>query len=285
MKDMATWGGIARWGARMGTVAVFLALAVVGPVTSAMAWGRQGHRACALYAESLLTREAKLIIHDLLEPGETLADAATWADENGREIRGSASWHYVNVPVSALGYRQRDCRTDGCVVSKIKEFGAVLADRGATKAQRRQALRFTVHLIQDLHQPMHVADRNDRGGNALQLQHRLRSGWVEGTNLHQLWDSGLFRERYRGEEGLLRELRTLGDKPEAREWLRGSTEDWANESLALGKRAYKDPKTDSLLRNGETVGRDYEDSFSPLAARRLAQAGRRLAAELNQILR
>ena len=118
----------------------------------------------------------------------------------------------------------------GCVVSKIAEFRAVLADRNAPRARRRQALRFFVHLVQDLHQPMHVADRRDRGGNSLQL----RSGRYENTNLHQVWDSGLFRRRYRmrDEPELVDDVRALADRPEARGWTRGRVEDWADESLA-----------------------------------------------------
>jgi hypothetical protein len=121
------------------------------------AWGRLGHRASARLADSRLSPHARAIVRDLLEPGESLADASTWADEHSREIRGSAAWHYVNVPISAAHYDPADCARSGCVVSKIAEFRAVLADRRAPRARRRQALRFFVHLVQDLHQPIHHA--------------------------------------------------------------------------------------------------------------------------------
>ncbi len=74
------------------------------------------------------------------------------------------------------------------------------------------ALRFFVHLVQDLHQPMHVADRNDRGGNNLQLQY----GRYDNTNLHQVWDSGLLGKRYRRETDLLHELEVVANRPESR---------------------------------------------------------------------
>jgi hypothetical protein len=222
------------------------------------------------------------VVHDLLEPGESLADAATWADEHARDIRGSSSWHYVNVSISSAHYNARDCRAQGCVVSKIAEFRVVLADRNAPRAQRQQALRFFVHLVQDLHQPMHVADRGDRGGNNLQL----RSGRYENTNLHQVWDSGLFRSRYRehGEANLVRDISALADRPEARRWYRGPVEDWADESLELGRRAYLIPGTDRTLRSGDTIVRDYEEANLPAAVERIARSGVRLAAMLNEIL-
>src|SRR5262249_25316814 len=241
-----------------------------------------GHRASASLAESRLSPHAKAVIRGLLEPGESLADASTWADEHNRDIPGSAAWHFVNVRISSPHYNSRDCAPQGCVVSKIREFRAILADRDAPVARRRMALRFFVPLVQDLHQPMHVADRNDRGGNNLQL----RVGRFENTNLHQLWDSGLLRKRYRArdEPELVRDLKALTDQSGWRDWLGGRLEDWADESLEAGRRAYRVPGTDRSLRSGDEIGRDYEDSNLPLVLDRLARSGVRLGSLLNEIL-
>jgi hypothetical protein len=129
---------------------------------------------------------------------------------------------------------------------------------------------------------MHVADRGDRGGNALQL----RSGRYETTNLHQVWDSGLFHARYRkhAEDELVRAVTALADRPEARRWLSGRVEDWAGESLHIGRRAYLLPGTGRALRPGDEVGPDYIEANLPLAVERVAQSGVRLAAMLNEIL-
>jgi nuclease S1 len=248
----------------------------------ARAWGRLGHRASARVAESRLSPRARAVIRDLLEPGESLADASTWADEQGHRVRGSAAWHYVNVPISSPHYSDRFCPRQGCVVSKIAEFRAVLADPDAPRARRRQALHFLVHLVQDLHQPLHVADRDDRGGNNLQL----RLGRYEHTNLHAVWDSGLFRWQYRehAEADLVRDATARADRPAARAWLAGRVEDWADESLEIGRRAYLVPGTDRTLRRGDEIGPDYVDANLPLAVERVAQSGVRLAAMLNEIL-
>ena len=236
------------------------------------AWGRLGHRASARLAESRLSPRARAIIRDLLEPGESLADASTWADEDGHKIRGSSAWHYVNVPISAPHYDPSFCSRRGCVVSKIAEFRAVLADPEAPRARRRQALRFFVHLVQDLHQPMHVADHGDRGGNDLQL----RYGRYEHTNLHQLWDSGLFRWQYRqhAEAELVRRVTAMADRPEAAGWPRGRVEDWADESLEIGRRAYRVPGTNRALRPGDEIGADLRRRQPPAGCRAGRAVGR-----------
>jgi hypothetical protein len=246
-----------------------------------LAWGRLGHRASARLAESRLSPQAKAVIRDLLEPGESLADAATWADENSRDVPGSSAWHFVNVPISAHHYDPRDCRPRGCVVSKIAEFRAILIDPHAPRSRRRTALRFVVHLVQDLHQPMHVTDRNDRGGNNLQL----RYGRYNNTNLHQVWDSGLLSQGYRNETALVRDLEDLAHQPESGLWLKGRIEDWADESLEVGRRAYLIPRSNALLRSGDAIGRDYERANLPLVVDRLARSGVTLAFLLNEILR
>jgi hypothetical protein len=248
----------------------------------ARAWGRLGHRAAAKLAFSRLTPHAQRIIRDLLEPGESLADASTWADENSREIPGSAAWHFVNVHISSLHYTDRDCRPQGCVVSKIKEFRTILSDKNEERSRRREALRFFVHLVQDLHQPLHVADRGDRGGNNLQVQY----GRFDATNLHQVWDSGLLRSRYRNnEDDLLYDLIDCAKQPGSRDWVQGRIEDWADESLEVGRLAYMVPNSNVPLRSGAVLGRDYERENLPRAVERLARSGVRLASLLNAILR
>ena len=211
---------------------------------------------------------------------ESLVDASTWADENSRSIPGSAAWHYVNVPISAPRYSPRDCHGD-CVVSRLDEFRRVLADPHAPKARRRMALRYVVHLVEDAHQPMHVGDRRDRGGNAVQLQF-FRD---DATNLHQIWDSGLFRQAHYDERSLASELITLAREPQARDWPGGTVENWINESLEAARQAYRVPGTRDFVRSGMRLGQDYEDANLPLARKRLAQAGVRLSEVLNEAFR
>lgn len=256
-----------------------LTASLAAPPRPALAWGRNAHRAATRLAESRLTPEAKALVRELLDDGESLADASTWADEHSREIPGSAGWHYVNVPLDAEGYADRFCRGN-CVVSKFHEFYDILADRNAPRARRRMALRYVVHLVEDAHQPMHVGDDRDRGGNNVQLSFF----GDDRTNLHQVWDSGLVRVGFRNERELADELTRLARQPDARGWIEGNVEDWADESLEAARNAYLVPGGRTKLRSGMRIGREYQDLHLPVATRRLAQAGVRLSDVLNSVL-
>jgi hypothetical protein len=250
-----------------------------GSPQEALAWGRMAHRAATRLAETRLTPRARAAIRDLLDEGESLADASTWADENSQNIPGSAAWHYVNVPISAPRYSWRDCH-DNCVVSRLEEFRQILADSQAPQPRRRMALRYVVHLVEDAHQPMHVGDRRDRGGNNVQLQFFDD----DFTNLHQVWDSGLLRNAYRNERELFGDLIELARGPDARDWTTGSAEDWINESLDAARQAYRVPGSHQLLRSGMRISRAYQNANLPVAVKRLSQAGVRLSHVLNECL-
>jgi hypothetical protein len=237
------------------------------------------HRAATRLAETRLTPRARAVIRDLLEEGESMADASTWADENSRAIPGSAGWHFVNVPLNADRYSPRDCH-DNCVVSRLEEFRRVLADPKAPRDRKRMALRYVIHLVEDAHQPLHVGDNRDRGGNNVQVRF-FRDDF---TNLHQVWDSGLLREGYRGERDLVNDLLEMARSPQARDWPGGTVEDWVNESLEVARQAYVLPGSRQFVRSGARLGRDYEEANLPHAARRLAQAGVRLSEVLNEAL-
>jgi hypothetical protein len=261
------------------TLGVAIVAATLATPHRAFGWGRMAHRAATRLAETRLSPRTRALIRELLEPGESLADASTWADENNRSIPGSAAWHYVNVPISAEHYTSRDCHNN-CVVSRLEEFRRILADPRAPRPRRQMALRFVVHLVEDAHQPMHVGDRRDRGGNNLQLQF-FRD---EFTNLHQVWDSGLLRNGYRNERELTDDLIDLAREPEAQDWTRSRVESWIDESLETARLAYRNPGSGEFLRSGSRLGREYEDANLPRAVKRLAQSGVRLAEVLNECL-
>jgi nuclease S1 len=124
--------------------------------TPAWAWGRLGHRVISRIAENRLNSKAIAAIAELLEPGESLADASTWADENRRRLPKTAPWHYVDVPLDEPRYDRRfsaDVPQKGCIVDKIREFRATLKDPARSIEDRRFALRFLIHLVADLHMP------------------------------------------------------------------------------------------------------------------------------------
>ncbi|HBK46444.1 MAG TPA: endonuclease [Xanthomonadaceae bacterium] len=177
----------------LAAVSLGAALALCFHSPQARAWGGQGHRLVARVADVQLTPQAHAEVERLLagEPDPTLAGIASWADElrgNDQDLgKRTARWHYVNLGEHDCAYDPpRDCPNGDCVIEALKAQATLLADRSQPLAARRQALKFVVHLVGDIHQPMHAGYARDKGGNEFQLQFGGK-----GTNLHSLWDSGM----------------------------------------------------------------------------------------------
>ncbi len=245
--------------------------------TAARAWGRIGHRAAAKLAESQLSPAARTAVRQLLEPGESLADASTWADEHRREWPETGPWHYVNVPIQNAHFDMKFCPESGCVVSRIGAMQRILTDPKASRSQKQFALRMLVHLVEDLHQPVHVGDRHDRGGNDLQVRF-----FGQGSNLHRVWDSGLIERHNPDESAWVAELKTAATPENLARWSNGRVEDWADESLQAAKRAYRVPGQTVELQPGARLGEAYLTTHLPTVRTRLAQSGTRLAWILNE---
>jgi hypothetical protein len=212
-------------------VVILALLIAVQAATPAWAWGRLGHRVISRIAEKNLNPKAKAVIAELLGRGESLADASTWADENRRRLPKTAPWHYVDVPLDESRYDAKWSADDpkkGFVVDKINEFRVILKDPRRSVEDRRFALRFLIHCIEDLHMPMHVGDNHDRGGNDTQVRFFDR-----GTNMHSLWDSGMIERVSSKEDFWLTGLAAL-DTPEARqEAMKGTVEDWGRQLVSV----------------------------------------------------
>ena len=167
---------------------IFSTLVLALAASTARAWGTQGHQVIASLAQVQLTAKAKAEIDKLLalEPGETLASISTWADEHRSPT--TAAWHYINFPKNSCTYdAARDCPDGNCVVAAIDRQLAVLTSN-APDEKRLTALKYVVHLVADIHQPLHAGYAEDRGGNQYQLQ-----AFMRGSNLHALWDVGLIK--------------------------------------------------------------------------------------------
>ncbi len=267
-----------RLAATLASSALVFGLLAAWGSASAWAWGKLGHRVAGRIAEARLTPNAKKAVRDLLDPGQTLADVSTWADEVRRDRPESATWHYVNVPIAESKYHPRHEDPKGGVVSKILDFQKIVADTTAPRLQRQEALKYLVHFLQDMHQPVHVGHRADRGGNDLQVQF-----FDEGSNLHRVWDSGLIEHTKPTEADLTKNLEARITPELADQWSQGSVEDWANESLLAAKGAYLIPETRKEIPKGAKLGQPYYEANLPVAELRVEQAGVRLATILNAI--
>ena len=255
---------------------------VLGLASPSVGWGPQGHRVITRIALERLTPKAKAAIRDLLNPGDTLVDVCTWADHEAYEVvPDSGPWHFVNVPIDAPRYNVRYCgRTGRCVVERIAHFRSVLRDPKASREDRQVALLFLVHFVEDVHQPLHVGDHDDRGGNLTQV----RFFGDEGTNLHRVWDSGLIRRIGGNDREWVNRVEPFITRDHVQSWSRGSVEDWADETLKAARLAYYYPEgAKRPISTGTTLGRDYVEFAEPILKEQMARAGVRLANELNAI--
>lgn len=275
---------------------VFLAVALtVGTwfvSTNALAWGPRGHSLVASLANDALTPAARSEIARLLadDPGQDLAGIASWADELRERDptlgRRSARWHYVNLAENDCHYdATRDCPGGDCVVEAIRVQTAILADHDQSLEARRQALKFVVHFIGDVHQPLHAGYAHDKGGNTFQVN---LDG--KGSNLHRLWDSGLLNTLGLNTTRYLQRLRGLpipaaSPAPEPSEHRRGTHE------LAIADRAsqWARHSCSIVLQPGfypaqAKIHNDYMQAWRPVVEAQLRLGGAHLAAVLNQAL-
>ena len=249
-------------------VAVALTVGALAPSLT-LAWGADGHRLVAEESQQLLSPAARAEVDKLLalEPGATLASISTWADET--RSRETASWHYVNFPRdSDCTYEApRVCPGGACVVAAIEHQEAVLASK-APDAERLVALKYVVHFVGDVHQPLHAGYADDKGGNAFQVRFDGR-----GTNLHAVWDSGLIQTWPGGPDALRAAVSSKLTKDAAA----STPAQWAQESCRI-------VGAPGFYPRGHVLGDEYAAQMDPVAVDRLAAAASRLAQVLNASL-
>jgi hypothetical protein len=257
--------------------AFFLAVALTAAASPAVAWSAKGHRIIAELAERELSPQALAAVRALLadEPTPTLAAVATWADEVRSEEawRNTARWHFVNFPRGDCRYRAaRDCADGRCIVDAIESQRAVLANRRTPAAQRVQALKFVVHMVGDIHQPLHAGYGDDRGGNDTQIRFDR-----EGSNLHALWDGLLLDTRRLDWQQHARVIAASGPLPAAGSMRGRVAQSWAEESCAVLESA-------AIYPGARRIDRSYVERSLPVAEARIKLAAARLAATLEEAL-
>ena len=261
--------------ARLAVVAIVVAFpthpATRPPDTSL--WFDLGHRVIARIAEQRLSSQAARAVREILG-GQSMADASLWADQIRGRRRDTAPLHYVNIPLQAESYDSaRDCSDGRCVIVAIQQDRRVLSDPAATAIDRGEALRFLIHFVGDLHQPLHVADNGDRGGNSTQVQLSGR-----GMNLHQVWDGELIRTAWPDEQSYFDHLAQQMATMDVAVFEQGTVVDWAMEGHRIAaEHAYQVPG-DQRLENG------YAENNLPLVDLAIIKAGVRLAKILNDDL-
>jgi len=166
----------------IGVIAVLIGLVILGSVTDATAWGSKGHRIIGLIAQELLSPETSAEISTIMGTAD-LATFGLYLDDNkdrlDAEIPGSRAWHYDNIPVCGRKPHSEYCPNGSCASTQIARHRDLLADPHESKAHKQFAIWVLTHLIGDIHQPLHAADHDDRGGNMIPV----RLPWGRNANL------------------------------------------------------------------------------------------------------
>jgi hypothetical protein len=232
-------------------------------------WGVTGHRATGLIAEQHLSAKTKRKIQELLGQ-ESLAMASTWMDEirSDSTYNYMSDWHWVTIE-NGQTYDQSKKNPNGDVIMTIERIMAELKTHKVDRKKEIEYIKILVHLVGDLHQPLHVGCCDDQGGNKVKVK------WFRGdSNLHRVWDSDMIDDTKLSYTELALAL-GKPDKSSVAMWQKTAVHDWAMESMTYRKQVYD-------IRDGN-LGYKYSYNYWSSAKDRLLRAGVRLAGLLNQI--
>jgi hypothetical protein len=254
------------------------------PAQRVLAWGQEGHSIVAELAERRLDPDTLRKVKALLGGEASLASVGSWADDYRALHRETAGWHFVDIPFDKTAYDPtRDCDPDkgDCVIHAIARFRSAIADCSKPLTERSEALKFLVHFVADVHQPLHAETRfgsdgkDDRGGNDVAV-----TFFDQKTNLHTVWDTSLIMHTVYNWGAYVTRLQTGWLNGRDVSALQGGTPiDWAMEAHQFAQNvAYDFPA-------GGVLGDEYFAKASPVVDRQLALAGIRLARLLQEALR
>lgn len=244
-------------------------MALICCSTAVFGWGPTGHRVTGFIAEKYLNKKAKKALEQLLQ-GQSLAIASTWMDEirSDSTYDYMADWHWVTIPIGQE-YDQTQKNPKGDVIQTLERIIAELKSKKLSSQDQLQRVKILIHLIGDIHQPLHVGGRDDRGGNDVKLM------WFRNeSNLHRVWDSDMIDDTKLSYTELGQSL----DNPNQlliSQWQNSSVRDWAKESQQYEKQVYD-------YGNGK-LGYPYAYYHYHIIRHRLLQAGVRIAGILNSV--
>lgn len=255
---------------------IFIAVFFIFGIVEASAWGVTGHRVVAEIAENHLTNRAKRKLKKLIGK-QKLAYWANWPDNvrNSPEWKNTSTWHYVNIPPQETKEQfieQLKNNNKPNIYTAIQNVKGIIVDKNTPDADREIYLRFLVHFLGDMMQPMHTGREEDLGGNLIKIQF-----FKKDTNLHSLWDSGLIDNTKYSYTEYARVL-DVKSKEEIKQIQSGSLEDWLYESHQAANQLY------ASVKPGENYSYDYQQQYNALLERQLLHAGLRLAKILNEVL-
>jgi hypothetical protein len=268
---------------------------------TAWAWGQLGHSIVGEIGERHLKPDtarqlARLLKNDLGADGipsgrTTLAQVGGWPDEiRGRPIGvGKEAWHFVDLEVCRPAHMRQACPDAQCAPEQLKRMVRILKNKSLDDGERNEALKWVVHLMADIHQPLHASDHDDHGGNRVAVSFFGSAQLGETTNLHRIWDTDMV-ERMVGEAGGQAVFVAIPVSPaDKARWESGSIDEWVEESHHIAA-SFVYPRLpggfacDQEISRTVEIGAGYYNAAAPIIAAQLRKAGVRLAAVLNAVL-
>ncbi len=269
----------------MKRLAALLALSALAAAPAA-AWGPVGHRITAQIAQDNVSGQTRARIAQILGH-EELPEAATWPDEQRSNPDAfwqttSYPWHFVTLPVGQAP-EHLEHPSEGDAETALESFTAVLRDPAASPEDKARALRFVVHIVGDLHQPLHVGKPGDRGGNDVKVR------WFDDPvvqNLHWVWDEGMIRRQELSFSEYAARLEARMTAEQVVAWWNVEPDAWMAESAALRDRIYPVPSERDGAGTPEApfvMRYWYPYEWTPEMELRLQQSGIRTAAYLDWV--
>ena len=237
---------------------------------SAYGWGQTGHRVIGQIAENHLSNKARKNIRKILG-NESLAIVSIWMDEvrSDSNYDHTHDWHWVSIP-DGKTYDSCDKNHKGDVIEASERMITLLKSGNTNLEKKREALKFLVHLIGDMHQPLHVGNGTDKGGNDVKIKWFYNS-----SNLHRIWDSGIIDKKELSYSELAKSI-DFCTKDQITKWQEGTVKDWAHESMNYREQVY-------ATEDKENLSYEYMYKNWGLVQNQLLKAGVRLAGILNAI--
>lgn len=248
---------------------ISLIMAFFALQTPVWGWGATGHRAIGLIAERYLSPSAKKKLQRILK-GQSLAMAGTWMDDirSDSTYDYTADWHWVTIE-NGKTYDQSPKNPKGDVIMTLERLIAELKGKKVTGKTEEEYIKMIIHLVGDIHQPLHVGCCDDAGGN------RVRVKWFrDDSNLHRVWDSDMI-EHTKLSYTELADALGKPTKAEVLQFQKATVRDWATESMGMRKQVY--------AIGDSNLGYKYAYKNLDSAKRRMLLAGIRLAGILNSI--
>ncbi|MEJ0008821.1 MAG: S1/P1 nuclease [Steroidobacteraceae bacterium] len=269
--------------------------------SAASAWGFEGHEIVAAIAQGYLTPPVRAKVDQMLATDQDTLTAhdmlaeATWADFYRNSHKETSAWHFVDIELNqpdlktacfgfpAAGPLASQGPAQDCIVNKIGEFEAELASPATSAAERLLALKFLLHFVGDMHQPLHASDNHDKGGNCV----LLNLGGVRQVNLHSYWDSVTVQglgDDPKAVAAILSQRITAGNRAD---WEKGEPQSWSLESFDIAKTvAYTLGSKPGCAPDQSPISLPpgYDQAARDTVATQLQKAGVRLAALLNRAL-